>query len=115
MGLGWIRTLDEVQKFGADGAVRAVRVDALLVVESENVWTITVTENMGIYKEEGAWLWIGGSLQCVQYPRGWGLANIGRTLRIRCVASQSYFASIARSQETYEWVRDIGVRSQVLR
>ena len=59
MGLGWIRTLDEVQKFGADGAVRAVRVDALLVVVSENVSAIAVPENMVIYEEERSRLWIG--------------------------------------------------------
>ena len=30
-----------------------------LVVVSENVLAIGVTENMMIYEEEGAWLWIG--------------------------------------------------------
>ena len=30
-----------------------------LIVVGENIWTIGVTENMVIYKEEGVWLWIG--------------------------------------------------------
>ena len=36
-----------------------VSVAIVLVVVSENVLSIAVTENMVIYEEEGAWLWIG--------------------------------------------------------
>ena len=41
-----------------------------LIVVSENVLAIAVTENVVIYKEEGAWLWIGYSLDVGQSHTG---------------------------------------------
>ena len=49
-----------------------------LVVVSENVWTIAVTENMVIYEEKGTRLWIG-------YPLDVGQSHTGGLYRSKKV------------------------------